>query len=373
MKRDATHDAQLPDWINGGEEPQPTRQPVLRWASDVEPEAVEFLWDPYLPLRKLTLLEGDPGEGKTWVALALAAAITQGRGLLGTDGQPLDLGEPGRVLYMTYEDGLEDTIRPRLDLLGAHPGRVAVLEGVEDPATGDVAPITLRDLDVIAQAVEDTNAVLVVVDPIQSYMATDMNDAAKVRPILDGLSRLARRHSCAVLGIRHWNKAQGAKSAYRGLGSIDFRAAARSVLYVGQNPGDSEQRVLVHGKSSCAAQGPSLAYRLQPPNGLTWVGVSDVTAADLSAAEEGREQRSAAEEAVAFLTAELASGSVPTPRVKQAARQAGVSWRTVERVKAKAGVCSRKTREGWVLELIEQPGAPSDGGLGGLGSEAAEA
>ena len=191
---------------------------------EIKAEEVKWLWYPYLPRGKLTIVQGDPGEGKTTFVLAVIAALTRGEALPESE-QAL---EPLNVIYQTAEDGLADTIKPRLDAAGADCSRVLVIDESQ-------RELTLCDHR-LEQAVQQTEAQLIVLDPIQAYLGdgVDMHRANEVRPVLKRVAAMAERTGCAVILIGHMNKAQGLKAGYRGLGSIDFRAAARSVLVVGR-------------------------------------------------------------------------------------------------------------------------------------------
>ena len=211
---------------------------------EIRAEEVKWLWYPYLPRGKLTIVQGDPGEGKTTFVLAIIAALTRGEALPESE-QAL---EPLNVIYQTAEDGLADTIKPRLDAAGADCSRVLVIDESQ-------RELTLCDQR-LEQAVQQTKAQLIVLDPIQAYLGdgVDMHRANEVRPVLKRVAAMAERTGCAVILIGHMNKAQGLKAGYRGLGSIDFRAAARSVLVVGRLKDDPTVRVVAQDKNSLAPE-----------------------------------------------------------------------------------------------------------------------
>jgi hypothetical protein len=307
----------------------------------VQPEEVSFLWKPYLPLRKVTLLDGDPDIGKTFLALAIAAAITRGWPLPGEDGVPRGTREPANVLYMTAEDGLADTLRPRLDAMGGDPSRFHVADGwrSEDGQTGDL--ITLKDLDVLEDALLRVKPSLFALDPLFAYLGTNV-DAYRpneTRPIMTRLMRLAEFFDCAVIAIRHLRKAEAVKAIYRGLGSIDFTAAVRSILFVGEDPEQKGRRVMAHAKSNLAAKGASLAYEVTPEGCFRWAGLSGLSAEDLASpqAEDPRPQRAKATD---FLRSTLAEGRVRQPHVEELAKEAGISTTTLKRAKSDLGVIS---------------------------------
>jgi hypothetical protein len=311
----------------------PLRTPTVITMADVTPEPVDWQWNPYIPKRKVTLLEGDPGQGKTWLALAIAAAATCGR--TPWSGAPCP---PADVLYLSAEDGLADTLRPRLDAAGADVTRVHCLTGWTAQGADNEAPlsggVTLADVELLGQVIGDKHPVLVVIDPLQAYLGSrvDIHRANETRPILAGLAVLAEQYGCAMLLIRHLSKAPQDRAVYRGLGSIDFAAAARSILLAGQDPQAPNRRVLVHVKSSLAPLGPSLGYELREGQ-LLWTGVSDITAEAMLRPNQPEEERSAVEEAADFLRDFLADGEQPTTEVIRSAKRAGIQEKTLRRAK----------------------------------------
>ena len=294
--------------------------------SDVELTPVEWLWKPYLPFGKLSVLQGNPGEGKTYFAMHLAAACTNGKLL-----PNMERMEPFNVIYQTAEDGLGDTVKPRLIEAGADLDRVLVIDDSE-------VQLTLSD-ERIEKAIVENNARLVIIDPIQAYLGADvdMNRANEVRPIFMRLGQVAQRTGCAILLIGHLNKAAGMQSLQRGLGSIDIAAAVRSVMFIGKLKYDPSMRILTHEKSSLAPPGVSLAFSLGDEGGFRWVGEYDITADEmLSGIEPQRETKT--QQAKDLICALLAGGKqVFSEDIDKAALERGIPGRTVRDAKRELG------------------------------------
>lgn len=294
--------------------------------SDVELTPVEWLWKPYLPFGKLSVLQGNPGEGKTYFAMHLAAACTNGKLL-----PNMERMEPFNVIYQTAEDGLGDTVKPRLIEAGADLDRVLVIDDSD-------VQLTLSD-ERIEKAIIENNARLVIIDPIQAYLGADvdMNRANEVRPIFMRLGQVAQRTGCAILLIGHLNKAAGMQSLQRGLGSIDIAAAVRSVLFIGKLKHDPTMRILTHEKSSLAPPGVSLAFSLGDEGGFRWGGEYDITADEmLSGIEPQRETKT--QQAKDLICTLLAGGKqVLSEDIDKAALERGIPGRTVRDAKRELG------------------------------------
>ena len=238
---------------------------------EIPVEEVEWLWYPYIPFGKLTIIHGDGGEGKTTLILRLAALLSRGEKL------PCDSTErePIKVIYQTAEDGLGDTIKPRLLAGNADCSQIKVIDESE-------ATLTMLD-ERIEKAIVETGARALILDPVQAYIGAkvDMNRANEVRAILSQLGQIAGQYRCAIILVGHLNKAQGNKSNYRGLGSIDFQATARSVLIVGRLKDNPQIRIMVQDKSSLAPEGEPIAFELDKENGFRWLGHYDISVDDL--------------------------------------------------------------------------------------------
>ncbi len=322
--------------------------------SEVEPERVEWLWWPRIPLGKITVLDGDPGNGKSALSTDLAARLSTGRTF--PDGQEC---EAGGVVVMNAEDGLADTIRPRLDAAGGDPSRVLSLATIPVGEDGDERHLSIpEDIPIMEEAIASIGAKLLVIDPLMAFLSMNASSHKDqdVRRALAPLARMAERTGAAVLLVRHLNKAQGGSALYRGGGSIGIIGAARSGLLVGQHPEDEGLRVLAGQKSNLAPMPDSLAYRVvEAPNGaarIEYRGVTEVNANAVLHTPADPEERSATGEAMAFLRTELEDGPMAATAVQERAAKAHISTSTLKRAKTNLGVKSVKESDGsWTWHL----------------------
>ncbi|WP_390409320.1 AAA family ATPase [Blautia hominis] len=315
----------------------------------VEVEQIQWLLYPFIPYGKVTIIQGDPGEGKTTMVLQIIAKLTRGEKFLpdcsGNGEELLKEAEPVNVIYQTAEDGLGDTIKPRLVEAGADCSRVLVIDDGEQP-------LTMLDSR-LEEAIVQTQARLIVLDPIQGFLGAevDMHRANEIRPLMKRVSVLAEKHHCAIILIGHMNKNSSGKSSYRGLGSIDFQAAARSVLVVGRIKNEPEIRVVCHVKSSLAPEGKSIAFRLDKDNGFEWIGEYDIGADDLlNGDSRGQKTR----EAKAFLQEILADGQVMQSEVVEEAESRGIKSKTLWNAKTALNIQSVKVGKQWAWVLPEE-------------------
>lgn len=235
---------------------------------EVVSKEVSWLWYPYIPYGKITVIEGDPGEGKTTLVLKLAAMLSKGLPLPCDDDRPY---EPIHIIYQTAEDGIDDTIKPRLEQNGADCSMIRVIDETEKE-------LSMTD-ERLEQAIVETNAKLIILDPIQAYIGAtvDMHRANEIRPVLKKLGMIAEKYQCAVILIGHMNKASGSKSTYRGLGSIDIQATARSVLLVARLRDKPNIRIMAQDKSSLAPAGDAIGFEMTEDRGMTCIGPYDIT------------------------------------------------------------------------------------------------
>lgn len=356
--------------------------PTLVTLSEVSPERVRWLWPGRLPLGKLVVCDGDPSTGKSTLSLELTARVSTGRDW--PDGAP---GHGAAdVLLLSAEDGLADTIAPRLIAAEADLARVHALLDVplvaEDGTVRRVPPSLPRDIVRVERLVVAKGVRLVVVDVFMAYLAgVDAHKDQEVRGALHQLAAMAERTGCTVVLIRHLNKANGSNALYRGGGSIGIIGAARAAFIVARDPEDPHLRVLAVSKMNLGPEPPSLAYRLtdDPANGCAKVewqaGTVPHTAASLLSAgtdEERSERNEAADWLAGFLSAR--GGSASRREVVAAAKDEGISERTLKRARGAAGVAFQ--RQGfaggsvWSLEPSsphsDHSGQPTEPGLNGL-------
>ena len=328
----------------------------------VEVEQIEWLLYPFIPFGKVTIIQGDPGEGKTTMVLQIIAKLTRGEPILLKQQSQKEAQkdskenlkqkvlsqdnpiQPVNVIYQTAEDGLGDTIKPRLLAAGADCSRVQVIDDREQP-------LTMLDVR-LEEAIMQTKARMVVLDPIQGFLGTDvdMHRANEIRPLMKRVAVLAEKYHCAIILIGHMNKNSNGKSSYRGLGSIDFQAAARSVLIVGRLKDEPETRVMCHVKSSLAPEGKSVAFRLDKETGFQWIGEYDISADDLLSGDaRGQKSRIAKE----FLLDILADGGMAQKKIEEEASKQGIKKKTLRNAKQELEIDSIKRGNQWFWILSE--------------------
>ena len=292
---------------------------------DIEQTSVDWLWFPYIPFGKLTIIQGNPGEGKTYFAMMLTAACTNRKLFPNME----DI-EPFNVIYQTAEDGMGDTIKPRLVEAGADLSRVMVIDDTEEA-------LTLSD-DRIEKAVRQNQVRLVIIDPVQAFIGADvdMNRANEVRPVFRKLGMIAEKTECAIVLIGHLNKSSGTQSTYRGLGSIDIMAAVRSLIFIGKVRKDPTTRVLIHEKSSLAPPGETMAFKLGDEEGFRWVGAYEISADELLDGKEGKATETKLERGAKLIRELLADKKeISIRELDEKAKEQGISGRTMRDVRSR--------------------------------------
>ena len=307
--------------------------------SEIQSQEVSWLWYPFIPYGKLTIIQGDPGDGKTTLVLNIAAWLSKGEGL----DSEMKLSEPVNVIYQSAEDGLADTVKPRLELAGADCERILVIDEKEKS-------LSMVD-ERLEKAIVQTKARMLILDPIQAYLGggMDMNRANEARDMTKKLGALAEKHQCAIVLIGHMNKAAGNKAAYRGMGSIDFFAVARSVLLVGRVEGEPNIRAVIQIKNNLAAFGHPKAFALSE-DGFGWLGDYEITADEVLG---GIAPKANKMEQAKRLLRELAltSDAVQSNEIFDMADEQGISKRTLENAKRELGIRAKKINNSWYWEL----------------------
>jgi putative DNA primase/helicase len=317
--------------------------------ADVAPQPIDWLWRSRIPRGKVTLLVGDPGAGKSFISLAIAASVTNGTPLPEGDAHAMQT-----VLIWNGEDGTADTIRPRSEAAGANLERLYVIEG-ELAEDGRRAPFGLLSIDLLADHVSRTQDIgLVIVDPIAALLAgVDAHRDAEIRSSLQPLADFAERFRVAVLAVAHLNKREAERALYRVGGSIGFVGLARSVLLAAVDPEDRRRAIAPLKSNLCATPAP-IEYRIDE-EGRFWWGKpsSELTADHLLRSVRPEKYGGARQTAESFLREALANGPLPARDVELLAENQGLSARTLTRARCALGIRSVKQGKEWVLCLPE--------------------
>ena len=324
-------------------ENEKTELKIIRM-SDIESQEIKWLWYPFIPYGKLTIVQGDPGDGKTTMILNLAAKLSNGESL----EAGMDLEKNMTIIYQTAEDGLADTVKPRLEKAGANCERILVI----DESDKSLSMIDER----IEEALKATGAKMLILDPIQAYLGggMDMNRANEAREMTKRLGQLAEKYECAIILIGHMNKAAGNKAAYRGMGSIDFYVVARSVILVGRVEGKPNIRAVVQIKNNLAEFGHPKAFNLSD-KGFEWMGDYDITADEVLGGVAPKANKL---EQAKRLLIELAetNNMMLSSEILELATEEDISKRTMETAKKELGIKAKKINNAWywLLEDLKE-------------------
>jgi len=293
------------------------------------------------PYGKITIVQGDPGEGKTTLILNLAALLSRGSHFERNSGT----GNPLFVIYQTAEDGLADTVKPRLEEAGADCSKILVIDDSEKSLT--------MDDERLEQAITQTGAKLLILDPIQAYLgnSVDMNRANEARDMTKKLGKVAERTGCAIVLIGHMNKAGGSKAAYRGIGSIDFFAVARSVLLVARITEQEHIRVVAQIKNNLAEEGKPVAFE-RCNDGFRWMGRYDITVDELLGGYSKSNKLQQAKQYIKGLYG--AVEIIPSKEIEQKAKAMGISKRTLDMAKHELQIPSKRIGDSWCWDLSKK-------------------
>jgi AAA domain len=298
--------------------------------ADVRSTEVAWLWFPYIAMGKLTILEGEEGIGKSWLCCAIAAGVSTGKLFNDIDFDPYN------VLMLSSEDGLSDTIKPRLENLDADTNRIFAIE--ETFGFNDKAFLMLQ------AKIYETNAKLVIIDPLFAYVSAniDINQANKARSVTSRLASIAEKTNCAIVVVRHIGKARGKGDARAaGLGSIDFRAAARSVLLVGKDPDNDSKRALFQTKNNYAKPGKPIGYEIREDK-FWWTGETDLTPERVLSLPSSESNHAEQSEVVEFLRDTLKNGEKTAKEIKQEAAEFGFTEQNLKTARRRLGIKPRK-------------------------------
>ena len=311
---------------------------ILTLYSDVQATSVRWLWYPFIAVGKITLLQGDPGDGKSTMMMNLIAGLSNGGSL--PDGKPV--GMPQRVIYQCSEDGVSDTIKPRLEKCGADCRNVAFIN--EETYSG----LTLDD-ERIRQAIIEFRPRLVVIDPIQAYLGSDsdLQIAGRARKLMQRLGMWASVYDCAIVLIGHLNKKEGTKGLYRSLGSIDVVAAARSVLQVERDPENADIRIVRQIKNSLAPS--EIRFSITAEQGFKWLECE--VAPNPAAEPEAPNFESKAEKAAYLIKKLLSEGDMRSREIYIRLSDEGISRRTAENTKKELGIRSYRKMRQWYWSM----------------------
>mgnify|MGYP000025627959 FL=1 len=246
--------------------------------------------------------------------------------------------EPIHIIYQTAEDRIDDTIKPRLEKAGADCSMIRVIDETEKE-------LSMTD-DRLEQAIVETGARMVILDPIQAYIGAkvDMYRANEIRPVLKHLGMIAEKYNCAIVLIGHMNKAAGSKSTYRGLGSIDIQATARSVLLVARLRDKPNIRIMAHDKSSLAPTGDAIGFEMTEDSGMVCIGPYDISIDELLSGNEGRGEKKL-DIAENFIKEYFGSSKeIISNDILQEAVRRGIKRNTLLSAKKKLGITSGKAK-----------------------------
>jgi len=317
---------------------------LLTYYSDVKAEPLRWLWYPYIAIGKITLLQGDPGDGKSTMMMNFIAELSKG----GATPDGVAFGRPRKIIYQCSEDKAGDTIKPRLEAAGADCRNIAFIN--EEVHEG----LTLDD-ERIRNAIIECTPQLVVIDPIQSYLEndSDMQIAVRARKIMRRIGMWASTYNCAIVLIGHLSKKEGGKEIYRGLGSIDLAASVRSVLHVERDSKDNDIRIVHQIKNNLAETGKDLYFEIRPSTGFRWLQSAEHAVAPTETVEPAETfiPKSKHELAAMLIKKALANGPMESMEIKKLMVEYRIGDKTMNEVKAELGIKPYRKMRSWYWVL----------------------
>ena len=318
---------------------------LLTLYSDIQSKPVQWLWRPYIPIGKVTLLQGDPNDGKSTMMMNIVAELSRGGAM--PDGTAL--GIPQKIIYQCSEDDAGDTIKPRLEANGANCRNIAFIN--EEIYSG----LTIDD-ERLREAIITFNPRLVVIDPIQAYVEndSDLMSASKARRLMKRTGIWASMYECAIVVIGHMNKSGGQKDLYRGLGSIDLVASARSVLQVERSKEDEHVRIVHHIKSSAAPKGPDFSFEIRPETGFRWLDSEKPTQPITPLEPVPDLPKNKHELAAILITKALENGPVESTEIKRLMAEYRIGDKTMNDAKVALGIKPFRKMRKWYWHMEKE-------------------
>lgn len=321
-------------------EPDTDSRMQLMCLSKVGVREVEFLYRPQIPKGKIVIIGAHPGTGKTFIACYLAACISRGRPFFDI---AYTQDRPGKVIYITTEDGIADTIVPRLQWCGAN---LDMIYTINDPK----GELKFSNIDAFDMYLDQVRPAMMILDPFQSFLGgkVDGNSANEIRALLNPVIALAEKYDTTIVFICHYNKNNHGDAITRILGSMDTMATARSYLALGNVPGDQNgTKYMSHEKSSTQAAGRTILFRIDPGNGgVVFSGTSNLRQAEYAALDAGRKNDTASIfEAKMLISENMEDGRCEVKAIKELAKANGISEWAVQQARAEMQL--KVVREGF--------------------------
>ena len=321
---------------------------MVTYYSDINTIPVNWLWYPYIAVGKITLLQGDPGDGKSTMMMNLIAELSKG----GATPDGTKYGRPRRVIYQCSEDGACDTIKPRLEAAGADCRNIAFIN--EEVYSG----LTLDD-ERIRDAIVECRPQLVVIDPIQSYIGndSDLQIAVRARKLMRRIGLWASTYNCAIVLIGHLSKRERSKELYRGLGSIDVVASARSVLQVERDAKDDDIRYVHQIKNSLGPKGSDLCFEIRPDTGFRWLRTQKTAKHDETISIMDSLPKNKHELATIIITKALEGGPIASTEIRRLMAEYSIGEKTMNEAKTVLGIKPYRKMRKWYWKFPDNNGA----------------